>query len=31
MYEEQKREAYYKTPQRLNDYGASDRAREIVH
>ena len=31
MYEGQKREAYYKTPQRLHDYGASGRAREIVH
>ena len=30
MYEEQKREAYCKTPQRLHDYGASDRAKELV-
>ena len=30
MYEEQKREAYYKTPQRLHKYPASDRAKEIV-
>jgi len=28
--EEEKREAYYKTPQRLHDYGASDKAKEIV-
>jgi len=31
MYEEQKREAYYKIPQRTHDYGASDKAKEIVH
>jgi hypothetical protein len=28
--EEEKRAAYYKTPQRLHDYGGSDKAKEIV-
>lgn len=31
MFEEQKREAYYQILQRLHDYGALDRAKEIVH
>lgn len=28
--EAEKREAYYKTPQRLHDYGGSDKAKKLV-